>query len=372
MTDDVALRLDLVDKLIADGVLCDPNWIDTFSVVPRHQFTPAFWHRTETEARRLDGADPAQRDEWLTLAYADTPLITQFDPGSTATSASSQPSVMARMLEALDVETGHRVLEAGTGTGYNAALLAHRLGDDRVTTVEVDASLSAAAQSATAAAGYRPTVVVGDALAGYPPRAPYDRIIGTFGISLVPPAWIHQLADAGVLVANLGYAIARLRKDGDVLSGSFLQGFAAFMVARNPDETAFTHRDAMELCAGSGTARPVRIPTDIDDPDLLSFTRLFLPELTRFARTDEDSVVEYGLADPATQSWALATSAGTVTEGGSRQLWAELDRIHTRWRNAGRPDPSRLRLRISADGTHAVSVAGTALEWDLNRLATAA
>jgi len=99
---------------------------------------------------------------------------------------------MAVMLEALDVTDGVRVLEVGTGTGYNAALLCHRLGDQHVVTVEVDPVLAEQAQQRLAEVGYRPIVHVGDGADGYPPGAPYDRVIVTCALTSLPWKLIEQ------------------------------------------------------------------------------------------------------------------------------------------------------------------------------------
>lgn len=86
-------------------------------------------------------------DEWAQAVYhCDELVVTQLDEGRVAwpgvsrvvTSSASQPSVVLRMLAALDVRPGHTVWEIGTGTGYNAALLGARLGDENVTTIEID------------------------------------------------------------------------------------------------------------------------------------------------------------------------------------------------------------------------------------------
>jgi protein-L-isoaspartate O-methyltransferase len=98
---------------------------------------------------------PLRRDEdplrWLELAYADDSVVTQVDEGRPAgengcgfeaTSSASMPAVVAQMLTALEVEPGMRVLEIGTGTGYNAALLAHRLDASHVVSVEIDPAVA--------------------------------------------------------------------------------------------------------------------------------------------------------------------------------------------------------------------------------------
>lgn len=102
----------------------------------------------------VDGADPAQHDCWLSTVYSDIPLVTRITrvPETDLdlfTSSSSMPSLMIDMLELLSVADGHRVLEIGTG--YNAALLSHRLGAFNVTSIDLDPSLIADARERLAA-----------------------------------------------------------------------------------------------------------------------------------------------------------------------------------------------------------------------------
>src|SRR5207248_8077907 len=99
------------------------------------------------------GDEPARRAAWLDEIYSDTVLTIRV-VGSTVTSTSSMPSLMWAMLDALEVEPGHRVLEIGTGSGYNAALLSERLGDELVTSVDVDGELVELARARLAQAGY--------------------------------------------------------------------------------------------------------------------------------------------------------------------------------------------------------------------------
>jgi protein-L-isoaspartate(D-aspartate) O-methyltransferase len=189
--------------------------LDAFARVPRHVFLPGV---------------P------LETVYADDAVVTH-DEGGVPTSSSSQPSLMARMLEQLDVRAGDRVLEVGAGTGYNAAVLA-ALGA-AVTTVELQPEVAAAAalhlrstgvidvreaaggdHGAPAPGSVR--VVTGDGAS--PPGGPYDRVIVTAGCWSLSGALVEAVADGGVLVAPLrvnGIELAlALRREGRALRGA--------------------------------------------------------------------------------------------------------------------------------------------------------
>ena len=141
----------------------------------------------------------------LAEAYGDSPVVTHRDTDGVATSSASAPGVVAAMLAQLDIRPGHRILEIGAGTGYNAALLARLAGPaGQVTTIELDPGIAAEAQAALAAAGYpQVTVIAGDGEYGHAPDAPYDRIIVTAGAWELPRAWAEQLAPGGLLVVPL-------------------------------------------------------------------------------------------------------------------------------------------------------------------------
>lgn len=141
----------------------------------------------------------------LETAYADDSIVTKRDAEGSAVSLISAPSIVAMMLDQLKVEPGHRVLEIGAGTGYNAALLAHLVGAaGQVSTVDLDADLVESARRALSAAGCgHVRVICGDGEFGYRERAPYDRVIVTVGAWDLPPAWWDQLAAEGRLVVPL-------------------------------------------------------------------------------------------------------------------------------------------------------------------------
>jgi len=124
----------LVETLIDKGALSTSEWFAVFRTVPRHAFVSRFsLLGRDGSNEHYDLDDPDRRDASMAAVYADQTLITRWDEGGAPISSSSTPSLMATMLEALDVHPGHRVLEIGTGTGYNAALLAHRLGNSAIT-----------------------------------------------------------------------------------------------------------------------------------------------------------------------------------------------------------------------------------------------
>jgi protein-L-isoaspartate(D-aspartate) O-methyltransferase len=136
----------------------------------------------------------------LESVYSDQAFVTKADPGGLPLSSSSQPALMAKMLELLDLHPGQRVLEIGAGTGYNAALLAQLVGSGgKVTSIDVDKDLARRARGALKDAGYKASVVVGDGRGGWPDAAPYDRIIVTACADEIPRPWLEQLEDGGRL-----------------------------------------------------------------------------------------------------------------------------------------------------------------------------
>ncbi|MER6009852.1 methyltransferase domain-containing protein [Streptomyces bluensis] len=240
-------RAALVREIAAGGAWdADPVWREAFEAVPRHLFVPYYYvgggPAPSTGAGSPGGSgyerlwgeerDPRRRERWLRGAYTDVPLATRLRDGELI-SSSSQPSLMANMLTELEVEDGNRVLEIGAGTGYNAALLAYRLGDDLVTTVDLDPDITEGARRHLAAAGFHPTVVTGDGARGVPQRAPYDRIIATCTLSSIPRAWLAQCAPDARILTPLATGLVRLRvRDAEYAEGRFLHTPAYFVPLR--------------------------------------------------------------------------------------------------------------------------------------------
>lgn len=191
----------LRDELVAAGKLTSPEWQAAVLAVPRHKFVPEFYQRGTdpgpTNWELVSALSPDTRERWWNEVWANTFLVTQLGPVGRLgrqvvtgpSSSSSAPSLMTRMLEALDIRDGNRVLEIGTGSGYNAALMSHRLGDQNVFSLDVDAELVDSARDRLAALGYQPTLISADGVTGLPQYAPYDRIIATCAVSRVPWSW---------------------------------------------------------------------------------------------------------------------------------------------------------------------------------------
>jgi protein-L-isoaspartate(D-aspartate) O-methyltransferase len=154
----------------------NPAVLEAMRTVPRHHFVP---------------------DEMRVHAYANTAL--PIGHGATI----SQPSVVLLMTQLLEPESEHRVLEIGTGSGYQAAILARLVR--QVHSVEIVPQLAESAAASLARLGYANVAVrAGDGHAGWPEAAPFDRIVVTAGTARIPPALIEQLRPGGMMVLPLG------------------------------------------------------------------------------------------------------------------------------------------------------------------------
>lgn len=170
------LRARMVETQIEARGIADPAVLAAMRKVPRHAFIPA---------------------SGQSMAYEDHPV--PIGAGQTI----SQPYIVAFMSEALQVRPGHKVLEVGTGSGYQAAVLAE-LGAE-VYTIEILEALGRSAAGTLESLGYRGVHVrVGDGYQGWPEAAPFDRIIVTAAPDHVPQPLVDQLAVGGRMIIPVG------------------------------------------------------------------------------------------------------------------------------------------------------------------------
>ncbi|MGH3803516.1 MAG: methyltransferase domain-containing protein [Pseudonocardiaceae bacterium] len=367
MTDWKSKAVALANELEARGHLTDPKWRAAIEAVPRHVFVPRFY---DDDRNLVDSADLHQHDRWFGAVYSDVSLVTQRTrlPDidiDWPTSSSSMPSLMVDMLEALSVADGYRVLEIGTGTGYNAALVCHRLGAGNVTSIDLDPSLVADARERLASIGYRPHLVAGDGAAGVAERAPYDSIIATCAVSTIPPAWIHQITEGGTILTDVrgevSGALILLRKTSpEAVTGRVLARPGSFMWLRarvdNPLRDGGRYTTVFNL-DGAESRLTGASPKLLDDPDFRFVVQRYVPTLESiyWARRDEVAVLELRGTDAA---WAEVTAIETttgcypLTQGGPRPIWDEVERAAAAWDALGRPARHRFGLTATADGEH--------------------
>jgi len=195
--------------------------------VGRMQFLLGLRRRGISDAAVLRAMDEVPREHFVEGGYLDDAYADQALPIACGQTI-SQPYVVAYMTEQLGVRGNHRVLEVGTGSGYQAAILSRLAGE--VISVERYRTLADAARGRLTALGYgNVTVQVGDGLAGVPQWAPYDRIMITAAAETVPQALVDELADGGVMVLPLGphagpQQLVKLTKQGNELKQEELIG----------------------------------------------------------------------------------------------------------------------------------------------------
>ena len=344
--------------LVQRGLVRSEAWCRAFERVPRHPFAPRFYHRDGSAGpyELINGSQEGQRQRWLALVYdPDEPLITEYDPQTRApTSSSSAPAIMAPMLEALGVEDRSRVLEIGTGTGYNAALLCERLGSGLVTTIDIGDGLVDLARRRLAALGYTPTAAVADGFHGHAANAPYDRVVGTCTVRRVPRAWVDQTTPAGRILAVVpdGMVTLTVAPDGSA-SGSLSTFRAWFMQMQDHSPASPPEFEQRALVQGEGERREVRLPlrTMLGGeaiPAFFSIARLlYLPFMSSFY-LDDDRMAIVSLDD---LSWVLVeVSEGIVTQGGPRRLWDRMEELYVVMDREGRPGRDRFGWTVRPDG----------------------
>jgi protein-L-isoaspartate(D-aspartate) O-methyltransferase len=373
------LRRRLVEELETTGALTQPAVRAAFLAVPRERFLPA------TEAAH-----------GLAAVYVNKAVVTRTGQGGAPTSSSSQPAIMAPMLERLELRRGHRVLEIGAGTGYNAALLSTLVGHTgHVVSVELEPDVAAEARTALAAGGHPVEVVVGDGRLGWEAGAPYDRIMATASTAVVPHQWVDQLAPDGLIEVPVHLAgrdlqaVVTFRRQGDGLrSTAVLNG--GFMVLRGAEPVADTDRISVTEWIGGrhrslgalsgdrlGSLRPVArdrlarlmLEPPIGRTGLGPFAGPGSPGLfLRLARPKGAVMLAYtrtALPAPTRQPVAAVTVDGrslavlSTSAGGKMQLESYGDpraaavvlaRLDD-WQACGRPDHGDLVVDVTFDAT---------------------
>ncbi len=358
MTEDWAQRAArLADQLTATGKLWSPQWQAAVRAVPRHALVPTYYRRTGDGWERADTTTPEGRARWLDLVYSNTALFTL--PEGRA--SSSMPGLMTRMLECLDIGDGHRVLEIGTGTGYNAALLSHRLGDGNVFSVDIEPELVALAQQRLAALGYRPTLVATDGAGGLADHAPYDRILATCSVPRIPWPWVVQTRPGGLILADLKLAtnagnLVLLRRFDDRAEGRFEPTWGGFMPLRH--HSAQPHRPSplRDRSTADQRTTSLDLPRPWENLVFWFVAHLFLPPEVSFGQTmDEAGRPADGYLATSDGSWCEVAQHPDehgnrrVLEAGPQRLWPTIEDVHRLWTSLGEPGWDRFGLTVTPE-----------------------
>ena len=364
------LRVRMVEGLTQHGEL-DEQWQAAFTEVARHVFVPELvWDQDRGCAGDCDLV-PLRRAEdprrWLELAYANAFVVTQVDDGHPVgadgrgfevTSSASMPAVMAQMLTALAVEPGMRVLEIGTGTGYNAALLAHRLGAANVVSVEIDPTVAEHARAALAAAGYGALrVLTGDGARGYLPGAPYDRVICTAAAAEVPYAWVAQTRPGGRVLTPWGTAyypggLVELTVGPEGTATGGIVGPASFMWLRAQRIPRYTIsriiRPADAAVVSSTDVHPWRVAGEVNAATAIG---LRVPGCESFYHAEDSATGTLYLVDQRDRSWATLHLTPEppyeIRQSGHRKLWDEVKAAYRWWIDAGEPAVDTWKFTIT-------------------------
>ena len=376
---DTKLRNKLVDQLVAGRVIDDPLVEHAFRTVPRHIFV-----------NTVPSAD----------IYSDASLITK-QVGALPLTSSTQPSLMAAMLESLKLTKNTRVLEIGTGTGYNVALLSDIIGDPRnVYSVDIDPDNITNATDALIRAGcLGATLRCQDGSEGLADYAPYDRIIATCSVADIPSAWIEQLNDDGVLVVPIwvnGAQITPAFRKHDQLLVSHSVVLGGFMKIRSQTyeqiaSSVISSDDDMLISAEHPEWFPRHKVIDILNQDSTR-TKLTLGGLTSEMRSAffvflairerlsveifiEDGQKQFGFGDAGCGiidcergSACLISRDWDVVSFGGKSARRTVERLVLEWDRMGRPGVDHMSVTLYSPETKVnIETTRRAMPRDIDR-----
>lgn len=363
---------DHAERLAATVTGCGSRWRQAVTAIPRHELVPAWWDTPHGSPygvwERCDGR--SDEAEWMRAAYSDQTLITQVagvhadeaEAGRRVsgrpTSSSTLPSLVVRMLGHGDIYPGADVLDVATGSGYSAALLAHVLGDERVTSIDVDPYLTEAATARLGGIGLHPQVLTCDATGPLPGR--YDRIVSMVSVKPIPASWLTALRPGGRLVtvlANTSLILTATKTHDGGANGRIEPDWAMFMPARQYGAYPPGLHELFDSVGGQDGESIHRSRFPIVDVasawELQSMLEVVAPGIeNRFEDGPDGQRTAWMLH--ADGSWARVVADGTalpmVHQGGPRRLWDVLDDIREHWLTTGALPLRGARVFVLPDG----------------------
>lgn len=316
-------------------------------------------------------------------AYADIEVYNRTDDEGGFVGGADRPSQVAQMLNLARLQPGQNVLEIGTGTGYNAALLQHIVGDSgRVASVELNREIAESAKDNLQHLSMGQVQVVhADGAAGYAPRASYDRIISTVAIWDIPAAWLRQLRPNGLIIAPLdvdGMQVCgafQVQPDGTIYSDdNFTCAFVQMLgdAAPPPQHVYLGGGSALRLYSDhankiDSASLHMLLSMDTEQchlgvapsPDeywngLILYIMLNVPEGYQFVTyTVEGKKIVYGLQGrgfglirAGSASFACADELGDIHCFAGVDAFLAISAAYDEWVQVGSPRVNRLRVRL--------------------------
>ncbi|MFE9826487.1 protein-L-isoaspartate O-methyltransferase [Streptomyces sp. NPDC005791] len=384
-----AARTAMVARLEEAGDLAAGPVREALLALPREILMPQAYVRRSAPDEKpprwdlLDWARPGDREELLrvlhsgdsvSVQHAGEPLLGRpASPrcGGSMTAMSSTMGMTAGLLDVLDLRRGQRVLDVGTGAAVTAGVMCFVCGDGGVVTLDVDRNVGAAARARLAELGYRPAVVSGDGLAGWPDGALFDRIFVSFAVPRIPPVLVDQLAPGGRALMTLGTSspswpgLAVITKTA---TGKVVAEIRAVEFGHRGGvgfDRLFLSADFRnQITTGEGrwTQRSRLVPPADTERGMWLALDYLHPGLVRHFGADDLTI-----GAPGCGSWMRARPVGhrrwEVTVDGPRDIWAEIHDVAERWRAAGSPD--RFRLVFDEDRGQKVASERGRLSWQL-------
>jgi protein-L-isoaspartate O-methyltransferase len=360
-------------SLAAQIVRPESRWYEPLATTPRHALVPRWWDNVNGRWElRNSTTDPAG---WLRTVYSDRTLVTRVGPlhvddavpgtvtAGLPTSSSTLPGLVVQMYRHAVIADDSEVLVT-TGSGYGTALACRRLGDMRVTSIDIDPGLVAKARERLDALGLHPHTAVCDITGPLPGQ--YDRIVSTVSVRPIPESWLSALRPGGRLVttiAGTGLILTADKTEDGGAVGRIAPDPAGFMRTRHGDD--YDHATEAEVWEKAQH-------TDGDEVSISRYPLLYVPdswEIMSMLELEIPGIYHRTMQDGEAQtvwmlhpdgSWARATATGfldspVVHQGGPRRLWDALEKVRNRLNREGALPVYGARVTISPDGATTLS-----------------
>ncbi|GAA0947975.1 methyltransferase domain-containing protein [Nonomuraea longicatena] len=340
-----------------------PKIEQAFRAVPRQSFVPPQGLISGTGGERILIDRDTHPDEWLEAVASNDFIVTQVADGAaslrdgkgTFSSSNSAPSTVTTLLDLLDPEAGHRVLEIGTGTGWTAALLSHLVGaGGGVISIEVDPHVAEQAAKNLADAPVR--LVVADGADGWPDGAPYDRVHVTCAVRSIPYAWIQQARPGAVIVAPYSTGqgddqVVRLVVMPDGSAHGRFPARTSYMLMRGHRTVYPPKPDNAPLHSRTTRVDP-RMIAEAPQGALLAMASATGLHFDTQPRPDHVIVWALDPDDPGQRAravWTPGTDEYPVVQVGDRPVWDEAVAAYFQWVGWGEPGRDRFGMTVTAD-----------------------